>query len=126
MSYRIALKAAPGMPSVSLSSIPGLKSAVQGAITVALREKVVFPKSINKVITKKHTPWTVRAIEDAIAISPVGRLRLTVRGASGLKNMEMMGTSDPYAALALGSRKTPPLISDCQRTRTIDNTLHPT
>ena len=126
VSYRIAVKAAPGMPSVSLSSIPGLQSAVQGAITVAFREKVVFPKSINKVITKKHTPWTVRAIEDAIAISPVGRLRCTVRGASGLKNMEMMGTSDPYAAIALGSRKTPPLISDCRRTKTIDNTLHPT
>jgi len=126
VSYRIAVKAAPGMPSVSLGSIPGLGSAVRDAITVAFREKMVFPKSINKVITKKHTPWTVRAIEDAIAISPVGRLRCTVRGASGLKNMEMMGTSDPYAVVALGSRKTAPLISDCQRTKTIDNTLHPT
>ena len=127
VSYRIAVKAAPGMPSVNLSSIPGLTGAVQGAITVAFREKVVFPKSINSVIVKKHTPWTVRAIEDAIQISPVGRLKLTVRGASGLKNMEVMGTSDPYANIALGSRKYPPLPADClYRTKTIDNNLHPT
>ena len=50
-----------------------------------------------------------------------------LRGASGLKNMEVMGTSDPYANIALGSRKYPPLPADClYRTKTIDNNLHPT
>ena len=125
MSYRIALKAAPGIAVGVAQLHPRLEERGAGRHHRRVREKVVFPKSINKVITKKHTPWTVRRSRTP---SPSHRWAgwLTVRGASGLKNMEMMGTSDPYAALALGSRKTPPLISDCQRTRTIDNTLHPT
>jgi len=48
----------------------------------------------------------------------VGRLRLYVHGAFDLPNMELTGTSDPYAVIAVGNAK--------QRTATISSNLNPT
>ena len=108
VTYKVAVKAAPGMPKLSLNSIPGLKAAISGAVVHALRDTVVFPKSVNVHLAKHHTPRTVRAVEDALRISPVGRLTVTVVRARGLRNADFIGTSDPYVGVALGSRKVPP------------------
>ena len=108
VTYKVAVKAAPGMPKLSLNSIPGLKAAVSNAVVHALRDTVVFPKSVNVHLAKGHTPRIRRAVEDALRISPVGRLTVTIARARGLKNADLIGTSDPYVGVALGSRKVPP------------------
>jgi Ca2+-dependent lipid-binding protein len=59
-------------------------------------------------LAKFHTPRVRRAVEDALRISPVGRLTVTIKCARGLKNADLIGTSDPYVGVALGSRKVPP------------------
>ena len=108
VTYKVAVKAAPGMPKLSLNSIPGLKAAISNAVVHALRDTVVFPKSLNVRLAKFHTPRVKRAVEDALRISPVGRLTVTIKCARGLKNADLIGTSDPYVGVALGSRKVPP------------------
>ncbi len=108
VTYKVAVKAAPGMPKLSLNSIPGLKAAISNAVVHALRDTVVFPKSINVHLAKFHTPRVKRAVEEALRISPVGRLIVTIKRAHGLKNADLIGTSDPYVGVALGSRKVPP------------------
>jgi hypothetical protein len=108
VTYKVAVKAAPGMPKLSLNSIPGLKAAISNAVVHALRDTVVFPKSVNVHLAKFHTPRVRRAVEDALRISPVGRLTVTIKCARGLKNADLIGTSDPYVGVALGSRKVPP------------------
>mmetsp|Transcript_23430 Transcript_23430/g.42286 ORF Transcript_23430/g.42286 Transcript_23430/m.42286 type:complete len:240 (-) Transcript_23430:98-817(-) len=47
----------------------------------------------------------------------VGRLRLYVHGAFDLPNMELTGTSDPYAVIAVGNAR--------QRTATVPSNLNP-
>ena len=150
VAYKVAVKAAPGMPKLSLNSIPGLKSAISNAVVNVLRDTIVFPKSVNVMLAGNHTPQTVRSVEDAMRISPVGTLYVTVKHAKGLKNADYIGTSDPYVALALGSRKVPPKIkfntsskkdkekekdssptqpsthNSIHRTRTVSNDLNPT
>ena len=126
VSYRVSVKAAPGMPQLSVSSIPGLSAAINNAVTSAMRERLVFPRAAGVVVASRHTPGTVRAIEDALEIKPVGQLRVTVVGARGLKNADLLGTSDPYAVVALGSRKTPAATGDAPRTATANNDLNPT
>ena len=113
------------MPALSLNSIPGLQSTIANALTGVMREHIVFPKSVNVVVASDHTPATVRAIEDALEVSPVGKLHVTIRGATRLKNADLMGTSDPYVQVALGSRKVPPLPTDGFRTKTVYNNLNP-
>jgi hypothetical protein len=44
VTYKVAVKAAPGMPKLSLNSIPGLKAAISNAVVHALRDTVVFPQ----------------------------------------------------------------------------------
>lgn len=126
VAYGVNIKAAPGMPALSLNSIPGLQSAIVNALTGILREHIVFPKSINVVVAGDQTPQTVRNIEDALEVTPVGKLYVTVKGAKKLKNADLMGTSDPYVQVALGSRKVPPLAKDAQRSKTVNNSLNPT
>ena len=74
-------EAAPGMPALSPNSIPGLQSTIVNALTGIMREHIVFPKSVNVVVASDHTPQTVRAIEDALEVTPVGKLYVTVKGA---------------------------------------------
>ena len=105
VSYRMSVKAAPGMPRLSVSSIPGLSAAIDAAVTSATRERLVFPRAAGVVVAKRHTPATVRAIEDSLEITPVGQLRVTIVKARGLRNAEFLGKSDPYATVSLGSRK---------------------
>jgi hypothetical protein len=125
VAYGVNVKAAPGMPALSLSSIPGLQSTITHALTGLMREHIVFPKSINVVVAQGHTPQTVRAIEDALMVTPVGKLYVTIVGAKKLRNSELMGTSDPYVLVALGSRKVPPLAADSHRSKTVQNNLNP-
>ena len=63
VAYGVNIKAAPGMPALSLNSIPGLQSTIVNALTGIMREHIVFPKSVNVVVASDHTPQTVRAIE---------------------------------------------------------------
>ena len=130
VTYKVAVKAAPGMPHLSLSSIPGLKAAVSNAVVHALRDTAVFPKSVAVNFAEHHTPRIRAAVADALRISPVGRLTVTVVRARGLRNSDFIGTSDPYVCVALGSRKVPPQTAGRRergvaRTRSARNDLSP-
>ena len=56
VSYRMSVKAAPGMPRLSVSSIPGLSAAINAAVTSATRERLVFPRAAGVVVASRHTP----------------------------------------------------------------------
>ena len=43
VSYRVRVKAAPGMPQLSVSSIPGLSAAINNAVTSAMRRATRVP-----------------------------------------------------------------------------------
>ena len=127
VSYRMSVKAAPGMPRLSVNSIPGLSAAIDAAVTSATRERLVFPRAAGVVVASRHTPATVRAIEDALEITPVGQLRVTIVKARGLRNADFLGKSDPYASVSLGSRKKAAgKLRDASRTKTVNNNLNPT
>ena len=109
VNYGLKVKAAPGMPALSINSIPGLQTAILSLIGGALREHVVFPQSQSVVLASDSTPLTVHNIKDSLKVKPVGALRVCVKSARNLTNVDwgpigkgLLRTHPPTGALVIG------------------------
>lgn len=112
------------LKSMDLMDTPGLSSFLTETIDWQLEqvkslEHLLIPpkKNIvnpNKIIIPLEE-WMGAVSADTL---PVGILTLTVNEAKGLKNSELIGVSDPYAAILIGG-------VTIASTKIIDNSLNP-
>ncbi|KAK4415981.1 Synaptotagmin-5 [Sesamum alatum] len=96
----------------SLTAIPGLSDMIDDTVTSIVTDMLQWPHRI--VVPIGGIPVDTSDLE----LKPVGKLTVTVIKASGLKNMELIGKSDPYVVLHVR-----PLFK--VRTKVIDNNLNP-
>ncbi|KAL2251692.1 synaptotagmin-5 [Sesamum indicum] len=96
----------------SLTAIPGLSDMINDTVTSIVTDMLQWPHRI--VVPIGGIPVDTSDLE----LKPVGKLTVTVVKASGLKNMELIGKSDPYVVLHIR-----PLFK--VRTKVIDNNLNP-
>ncbi|KAL0373576.1 UNVERIFIED_CONTAM: Synaptotagmin-5 [Sesamum radiatum] len=96
----------------SLTAIPGISDMINDTVTSIVTDMLQWPHRI--VVPIGGIPVDTSDLE----LKPVGKLTVTVVKASGLKNMELIGKSDPYVVLHIR-----PLFK--VRTKVIDNNLNP-
>lgn len=96
----------------SLTAIPGLSDMIDDTVNSIVTDTLQWPHRI--VVPLGGIPVDTSELE----LKPQGRLRLTVVKANDLKNMEMIGTSDPYAVVYIR-----PLVKF--KTQVIDDNLNP-
>ncbi|KAI3504356.1 hypothetical protein L1887_32958 [Cichorium endivia] len=106
--FDYTLKAVGG----SLTAIPGLSDMIEDTVTSIITDMLQWPHRI--VVPLGGIPVDTSELE----LKPQGKLMLTVVKAHNLKNMEMMGKSDPYAVAFVR-----PL--EKFKTRVIENNLNP-
>ncbi|KAL3649501.1 hypothetical protein CASFOL_005904 [Castilleja foliolosa] len=96
----------------SLTAIPGLSDMIDDTVNTIVTDMLQWPHRI--VVPIGGIPVDISELE----LKPVGKLTITVIKAHDLKNMELIGKSDPYVVLQIR-----PLFK--VRTKVIENNLHP-
>nr|GEX92991.1 calcium-dependent lipid-binding (CaLB domain) family protein [Tanacetum cinerariifolium] len=106
--FDYTLKAVGG----SLTAVPGLSDMIEDTVTSIITDMLQWPHRI--VVPLGGVPVDTSDLE----LKPQGKLMLTIVKANHLKNMEMMGKSDPYAVAFIR-----PL--EKFKTKVIENNLNP-
>uniref|UniRef100_A0A1D1XKH3 Extended synaptotagmin-1 n=1 Tax=Anthurium amnicola TaxID=1678845 RepID=A0A1D1XKH3_9ARAE len=96
----------------SLTAIPGLSDMIDDTVDSIVSDMLQWPHRI--VVPIGGVPVDTSELE----LKPQGRLSVTIVSASALKNMEMIGKSDPYVVVYIR-----PLFK--VKTKVIDNSLNP-
>ncbi|KAI3444651.1 hypothetical protein Pfo_001316 [Paulownia fortunei] len=96
----------------SLTAIPGISDMIDDTVNTIVTDMLQWPHRI--VVPIGGTPVDTSELE----LKPVGKLTLTVIRANDLKNMELIGKSDPYVVLYIR-----PLFK--VKTKVIENNLNP-
>ncbi|OUZ99468.1 C2 calcium-dependent membrane targeting [Macleaya cordata] len=96
----------------SLTAIPGLSDMIDDTVNTIVTDMLQWPHRI--VVPIGGIPVDTSELE----LKPQGKLTVTVVKANNLKNMEMIGKSDPYAVVYIR-----PLFK--VKTKTINNNLNP-
>ncbi|XP_076944063.1 calcium-dependent lipid-binding protein-like isoform X2 [Bidens hawaiensis] len=96
----------------SLTAIPGLSDMIDDTVTSIITDMLQWPHRI--VVPLGGVPVDTSDLE----LKPQGKLMLTIVKAHNLKNMEMMGKSDPYAVAFVR-----PL--EKFKTKVVENNLNP-
>ncbi|KAL3616588.1 hypothetical protein CASFOL_039978 [Castilleja foliolosa] len=96
----------------SLTAIPGLSDMIDDTVNTIVTDMLQWPHRI--VVPIGGIPVDTSELE----LKPVGKLTITIVKAQDLKNMELIGKSDPYVVLQIR-----PLFK--VKTKVIENNLHP-
>ncbi|KAF5744331.1 synaptotagmin-5 [Tripterygium wilfordii] len=96
----------------SLTAIPGISDMIDDTVESIVTDMLQWPHRI--VVPIGGTPVDLSELEH----KPQGKLTVTVVKANDLKNMEMIGKSDPYVVLFIR-----PLYK--VKTRVVENNLNP-
>eukprot|EP00250_Pteridium_aquilinum_P001477 c11666_g1_i1 orf=308-1747(-) len=96
----------------SLSGVPGISDIIKGIVDSAVADSLEWPHRI--VVPIAQPPVDLSDLE----LKLQGRLTLTVVKAQSLKNMEMIGKSDPYVVVYVR-------VLFQRTTKVIDNNLNP-
>ncbi|CAN1236643.1 Calcium-dependent lipid-binding protein [Linum grandiflorum] len=96
----------------SISAIPGLSDMIDDTVQSIVTDMLQWPHRI--VVPIGGIPCDISDLE----LKPQGKLTVTVVKANDLKNMEMIGKSDPYVALHIR-----PVFK--VKTHTVENNLNP-
>lgn len=96
----------------SLTAIPGLSDMIDDTVNTIVTDMLQWPHRI--VVPIGGIPVDTSDLE----LKPQGKLTLTVVKANELKNMEMIGKSDPYVVVYIR-----PLFK--VKTKVVDNNLNP-
>nr|XP_010934089.1 synaptotagmin-5 isoform X3 [Elaeis guineensis] len=96
----------------SLTAIPGLSDMIDDTVNSIVTDMLQWPHRI--IVPLGGVDVDISELE----LKPQGKLTLTVMKANGLKNMEMIGKSDPYVVLYVR-----PMFK--VKTKVIDNNLNP-
>lgn len=96
----------------SLTAIPGLSDMIDDTVQTIVTDMLQWPHRI--VVPIGGVPVDTSDLE----LKPQGKLTLTVVKANDLKNMEMIGKSDPYVVVYIR-----PLFK--VKTKVVDNNLNP-
>ncbi|XP_022148252.1 synaptotagmin-5 [Momordica charantia] len=96
----------------SLTAIPGISDMIDDTVDTIVSDMLKWPHRI--VVPIGGIPVDLSELE----LKPQGKLTLTVLKANSLKNMEMIGKSDPYAVVHIR-----PLFK--YKTKTVENNLNP-
>nr|XP_043628376.1 calcium-dependent lipid-binding protein-like [Erigeron canadensis] len=96
----------------SLTAIPGISDMIDDIVTTIITDMLQWPHRI--VVPLGGVPVDTSDLE----LKPQGKLMLTIMKANNLKNMEMMGKSDPYVVAYVR-----PL--EKFKTKVIENNLNP-
>lgn len=95
-----------------ISSIPGLRDAIEGTIRDAIEDSIMWP-------VRKIVPIVPGDYSD-LELKPVGRLQVKLVQARDLTNKDLIGKSDPFATLYVR-----PLRDRRKTSKVINNDLHP-
>lgn len=96
----------------SLTALPGISDMIDDTVDTIVKDTLQWPHRI--VVPIGGIPVDTSELE----LKPQGKLTVTVVKASGLKNMELIGKSDPYVILHIR-----PLFK--VKTKVVDNNLNP-
>ncbi|XP_039047937.1 synaptotagmin-5-like isoform X2 [Hibiscus syriacus] len=96
----------------SLTAVPGLSDMIDDTVNSIVTDMLQWPHRI--VVPIGGIPVDTSELE----LKPEGKLTVTVAKANDLKNMEMIGKSDPYVVVHIR-----PLFK--VKTKVIENNLHP-
>uniref|UniRef100_A0A0D6QWU7 C2 domain-containing protein n=1 Tax=Araucaria cunninghamii TaxID=56994 RepID=A0A0D6QWU7_ARACU len=96
----------------SLTAIPGLSDMIDDTVNTIVEDTLQWPHRI--VVPIGVVPVDTSELE----LKPQGRLRVTVVKANSLKNMEMIGKSDPYVIVYVR-------VLFKMKTKVIDDNLNP-
>ncbi|KAL2233969.1 synaptotagmin-5 [Sesamum indicum] len=96
----------------SLTAIPGISDMIDDTVNTIVTDMLQWPHRI--VVPIGGIPVDTSELE----LKPVGKLTVTVIRASDLKNMELIGKSDPYVVVHIR-----PLFK--VKTKVIENNLNP-
>ncbi|KAE8697542.1 polygalacturonate 4-alpha-galacturonosyltransferase-like [Hibiscus syriacus] len=96
----------------SLTAIPGISDMIDDTVNTIVTDMLQWPHRI--VVPIGGIPVDTSELE----LNPEGKLTVTVVKANDLKNMEMIGKSDPYVVVHIR-----PLFK--VKTKVIDNNLNP-
>eukprot|EP00252_Welwitschia_mirabilis_P016978 TRINITY_DN3775_c0_g1_i1.p1 TRINITY_DN3775_c0_g1~~TRINITY_DN3775_c0_g1_i1.p1 ORF type:complete len:500 (+),score=108.31 TRINITY_DN3775_c0_g1_i1:235-1734(+) len=96
----------------SLTAVPGLADKIDDTVETIIADTLMWPHRI--VVPLGGVPVDTSELE----LRPQGCLRVTVIKAASLKNMEIIGKSDPYVILYVR-------VLFKMKTKTIDNNLNP-
>ncbi|KAF9614892.1 hypothetical protein IFM89_020989 [Coptis chinensis] len=96
----------------SLTALPGISDMIDDTVNTIVTDMLQWPHRI--VVPIGGIPVDTSELE----LKPQGKLTVTVVKANDLKNMEMIGKSDPYAVVYIR-----PLFR--VKTKVIDNNLNP-
>ncbi|XP_027907961.1 synaptotagmin-5 [Vigna unguiculata] len=97
----------------SLTAIPGISDMIDDTVNSIVTDMLQWPHRI--VVPLGGIPFDISDLE----LKPQGKLSVTVVKATALKNMEMIGKSDPYVVVYIR-----PLFK--YKTKVVDNNLNPT
>ncbi|ORX59371.1 hypothetical protein BCR32DRAFT_298546 [Anaeromyces robustus] len=95
---------------IDLMSIPGVQEMTDITVKTVLKEVALNPTTFDLDIENM--------LKGASHDDPTGVLKINLMEGRGLKNIEKLGTSDPYLKMNLGG-------NEFVRTRVIDNDLNP-
>ncbi|RZC73066.1 hypothetical protein C5167_048549 [Papaver somniferum] len=95
----------------SLTALPGLSDMIDDTVNTIVTDMLQWP---HRIVVPIGGPMDTSDLE----LKPQGKVLVTVVKANNLKNMEMIGKSDPYAVVHIR-----PLFK--VKTKTIDNNLNP-
>lgn len=96
----------------SLTAIPGISDMIDDTVNTIVTDMLQWPHRI--IVPIGGIPIDTSELE----LKPQGKLTLTVVKANDLKNMEMIGKSDPYVVVHIR-----PLFK--VKTKVVDNNLNP-
>ncbi|KAL1322092.1 hypothetical protein HN51_067020 [Arachis hypogaea] len=96
----------------SLTALPGVSDMIDDTVNSIVTDMLQWPHRI--VVPLGGVPVDTSELE----LKPCGRVTVTVVQANDLKNMEMIGKSDPYVALHIR-----PIFK--VKTKVVDNNLNP-
>ncbi|PIN06541.1 hypothetical protein CDL12_20913 [Handroanthus impetiginosus] len=96
----------------SLTALPGISDMIDDTVNTIVTDMLQWPHRI--VVPIGGIPVDTSELE----LKPVGKLSVTVVRANDLKNMELIGKSDPYVVVHIR-----PLFK--VKTKVVENNLHP-
>ncbi|KAK4744866.1 hypothetical protein SAY87_011178 [Trapa incisa] len=96
----------------SLTAIPGLSDMIEDTVNTIITDMLLWPHRV--VVPLGGIPVDTSELE----LKPQGKLMVTVVRANELKNMELIGKSDPYVVLYIR-----PLFK--MKTKVVENNLNP-